>query len=107
MSMSDVADALLYLFGFWRFVLSKQFRRDCLSRFRRMSGGSKALELLNALVSTAIGLGVPFLFVYVVLSHRFGLGSVDTCLDSGGSYDYIQCECDYGSNHPVLEDHEC
>lgn len=32
---------------------------------------------------------------------------VDKCLDSGGSYNYNQCECDYQSDHEFKEYHEC
>jgi hypothetical protein len=32
---------------------------------------------------------------------------VDHCLDSGGSYNYDQCECDYKMNHSFKENHEC
>ncbi len=34
-------------------------------------------------------------------------GSVDSCLDSGGSYDYQRCTCDFDKNHPYQEVHSC
>jgi hypothetical protein len=32
---------------------------------------------------------------------------VDDCVDTGGSYNYDQCECDYNKNHSFKENHEC
>lgn len=31
----------------------------------------------------------------------------DICLDSGGSYNYEICECDYELSHPYKKVHQC
>jgi len=36
-----------------------------------------------------------------------GCNDVDKCLDSGGSFDYENCRCDYENKHPYLKAHEC
>lgn len=32
---------------------------------------------------------------------------VDSCLDSGGSYDYENCRCDHDNNHEFKKMHNC
>ena len=47
---------------------------------------------------------------YLVLLMSIGIiacGKVDSCLDSGGSYNYDKCECDFNISHPYKEKHNC
>lgn len=32
---------------------------------------------------------------------------IDACLDHGGSFDYVKCECDFKENHEYKESHSC
>ena len=32
---------------------------------------------------------------------------IDACLDNGGSFDYVKCECDFKENHESIEPHSC
>ena len=32
---------------------------------------------------------------------------IDSCLDSGGSYNYDECSCDHKATHPFKAQHEC
>jgi hypothetical protein len=36
-----------------------------------------------------------------------GWFQIDRCLDSGGSFDYQACSCDYEVSHTHMEDHQC
>ena len=103
--MDNLLEAIGYLFGFWRFLFSNRYRSDCLSRFNRHGVARKFLDLIGALVSISIGLGLPVIAVYIVLFN--GSVAVDTCLDSGGSFNYKTCTCDYEVNHPYIEKHQC
>jgi hypothetical protein len=38
-----------------------------------------------------------------ILAHK----EIDSCLDSGGSYNYETCSCDHENNHEVKKDHKC
>jgi len=105
--MDEAIEALLYLFGFWRFVFSKQFRTECIAKFKRMSFPRKCMEVIGGLVFTAVGIGLPVLVVYWVFFAGPDSASIDSCLDSGGSYNYHACECDYEISHPYIKEHQC
>lgn len=65
-------DELLgYLVGFWRFVLNKQFRIDCIAAYKRMKPARKILEIVGAMTSVFIGVGVPILLVLQIVDNRF------------------------------------
>ena len=32
---------------------------------------------------------------------------IDSCLDQGGSYNYVACKCDLQGNHEFKENHAC
>ena len=104
--MNELSEVLLYLVGFWRFVFSKQYRLDSLDRFKRMSIYNKCLNTLGAIVSTVVGLGLPIIVLAFVISLDFS-NEADTCLDSGGSYNYLKCECDHRVSHSFTKEHQC
>jgi hypothetical protein len=105
--MDEALEALQYLFGFWRFSFSKQFRAECIAKFKRMSLPRKLIEVIGGLISTAVGLGLPVLIVYWVFFTDSVAKNVDACLDSGGSFNYQSCECDYELSHLYIEKHQC
>lgn len=49
-----------------------------------------------------IGLVLVFL---LPLFHRES--AIDTCLDAGGSFNYIACECDFNKSHVIPKKHSC
>lgn len=100
-------ELILYLFGFWRFLFSTKFRRDYTSSFKRMSLGRKLLELIGALASTLVGIGVPALLVVLITLDFIINSKIDSCLDNGGSFDYQACACDYKVNHSFLSEYQC
>ena len=44
-------------------------------------------------------------FAMLILPYFMNLA--DACLDSGGSFNYHSCECDFEKNHEYKEDHQC
>ena len=100
-------ELLLYLIGFWRFVFSRQFRIDYLAAFERMNAGRKLLEIIGAATSVFVGIGLPVLIVALVVDASSFESKVDACLDSGGSFDYQACICDYKSSHPFQQRDQC
>ena len=39
---------------------------------------------------------------YLAIDFSYEFLSVDACLDSGGSYDYVKRKCDYQKNHNYI-----
>tara|TARA_Y100000815_G_scaffold267213_1_gene286408 strand:+ start:700 stop:1020 length:321 start_codon:yes stop_codon:yes gene_type:complete len=105
--MDEVLEALQYLFSFWRFVFSKRFRAECISKFKRMSLFRKCMEIAGGLASTFVGLGLLVFIVYWVFFTTSISASIDACLDGGGSFNHQLCECDYELSHPYIEKNQC
>jgi len=104
--MNELLETLLYLVSFWRFVFSKRYRLDTLDKFKRLSVYKKCLNILGAIVSVGVGLGIPVIVLVFIIGIPF-FDQVDACLDSGGSYNYQQCECDYSVSHSFSKEHQC
>ncbi len=104
--MDDLIETLLYLVSFWRFVFSKQYRIDLIAKFKRQSLYRKFLDIVGAIVSTSVGLGLPIVIILLLVGFPFS-DNADSCLDSGGSYNYQKCECDYKINHEYSKVHQC
>jgi hypothetical protein len=47
------------------------------------------------------------LIVAVVFPLIHKASSIDSCLDTGGSFNYELCECDFKKSHTVPEVHKC
>lgn len=88
--MNELLEALLYLVSFWRFIFSKRYRLNTLDKFKRLSVYKKCLNVLGAIVSVGVGLGIPII-VLVFISGTPFYDEVDACLDLGGSHNYQQC----------------
>ena len=95
------------LFGFWRFVFCKSFRRNYIDKFKQLGFSHKCMEIIGAMVATSVGIGVPVLAIYFLFIDGEVNSTIDSCLDSGGSYNYLECECDYTVNHPYIAEHQC
>ena len=63
----DLFEAGWLLFGFWRFVLSRSYRTRVLHKWREASTPHKWLGVLEAVIATVVGLGIPILVVYLLL----------------------------------------
>ena len=49
-----------------------------------------------------------FLGILAIFLVPYLMGSgIDACLDSGGSYDYKNCKCDFSNSHEVIENSTC
>jgi hypothetical protein len=53
-------------------------------------------------LGVALALLGTFLIGIVAVSYAKEFLAVDSCLDSGGSFDYSRRECDHQSNHPFV-----
>lgn len=100
-------EVILYLFGGWRLVFSKSFRKNFIAKFRKMSHFRKCIEIIVTLVSISVSTGLPVLAIYFLFTYGEVNSSIDSCLDSGGSFNYLECECDYRISHPYIGDHQC
>jgi len=49
-----------------------------------------------------LGILIAILYPYYLIESK-----IDACLDSGGSFDYAACKCDYISNHEYKENNKC
>ena len=54
--------------GFWGFLLSSRYRERCRARWRSATGSGRAAMVLNGALGMVIGLGLPALLVYLLLS---------------------------------------
>ena len=66
--------------------------------FKRESKIMIWILVLLIVLGILFGLLVPYLST---------LNEVDSCLDSGGSYNYDSCVCDHKTNHPYKAVHTC
>ena len=71
MALTDVADgleALGKLTSFWLFVGVPSYRTRQLTAFRGASPPGKALLLLEAILAAVLGLGLPTLLIWLIVS---------------------------------------
>ena len=61
-------------------------------------------KIMIFLFVTPIAIGIIVAIAYPHLSLHL---KVDKCLDSGGSFNYESCECDYKESHKLMEEHQC
>ncbi len=65
----------------------------------------KILKLVGYLLGVVLVLGFFLIAVSLILDWLMPVA--DSCLDSGGSYNYETCSCDYENSHPYKELHQC
>lgn len=66
--MSEMVEVADYLFGFWRFMFSSQYRGERLTRYHRMSRLRQMMELFGASISAVIGVGFPVIVVVMIVN---------------------------------------
>ncbi len=50
---------------------------------------------------------MKFFVLLVILLAGCAESKIDSCLDSGGSFNYDKCECDFNESHKFEEIHIC
>ncbi len=105
--MNDILELFYYLFSFWIFVFSTKFRNEWIRKFKGESVIEKGFDLLEAFISITIGLIIPIVIAVLLYKNVSFHAEVDSCLDSGGSYNYQECSCDYKNSHDADEKHQC
>jgi hypothetical protein len=71
--LGDAGEVLRYLVGFWAFLFSPQYRTDVLHRWRHAGKGTRSLMVIEGLVATIVGVGLPLLIAWF-LSQEFLAG---------------------------------
>jgi len=67
--MADLGDAgeiLTYLVGFWAFLFSPKYRARTLHAWRHASPGQRGWMMLDGVVATLAGLGLPLLVAWLL-----------------------------------------
>lgn len=77
------------------------------AKFKETSFSRKYIKSIGPLISASVGMGVAVLAIYLLLTYGEVNKSIDSCLDSGGSYNYLECHCDNKISHPYIVDHQC
>ncbi len=54
-----------------------------------------------------ITISVCFSLLAILGAYIYPSVVIDSCLDSGGSFDYEKCECDYTNSHPFIKNDNC
>ncbi len=70
--MADLGDAgeiLAYLVGFWAFLFSPKYRARTLHAWRQAGRGQRVWMMLDGVVATLAGLGLPLLIAWLVARH--------------------------------------
>lgn len=68
--MADLGDAgeiLRYTVGFWAFLFHRGYRNRTLRRWRDAGAGARGLMVLEGVVTTLIGLGLPLLLGWILV----------------------------------------
>ena len=67
MALDDTIEFFSYFIGFWLFIFNKDYRNNWFLDFWKASFIGKVFQIIIALPSIAIGLGVPLLLIYLVV----------------------------------------
>ena len=71
---------------------------DINTHFRKESKIMIGVLLLPIIISAIMVLIWPLIFPVT---------KIDICLDNGGSFDYVNCKCDFQNSHESKEEHLC
>lgn len=66
--LGDTGEVVWYLVGFWAFLLSPKYRTTALAKWRQAGTGTRSLMIIDGVVATIVGLGLPTLIVWL-LTH--------------------------------------
>ena len=64
--LGDTGEVIRYLVGFWAFLFSPRYRTEVLRRWRDAGKGTRSLMVLEGLVATIAGVGLPLLIAWLV-----------------------------------------
>jgi len=66
LELLETAETAGYLLGFWGFLFSSRYRAQVLARWRAAGPSRRAQLGLEGAISTAIGVGIPAIIIWVV-----------------------------------------
>ena len=73
-----------------------------------MAGINKLLKneskIMLLILAGPLAIGLALAFLLPLFYHE---NQIDTCLDSGGSFNYETCACDLNQSHTVPKVHNC
>jgi hypothetical protein len=64
--LGDTGEILRYLVGFWAFLLSPRYRVRTLHACRHAGRGQRGWMILEGVVATLVGLGLPLLIAWLL-----------------------------------------
>jgi hypothetical protein len=70
--------------------INKHFKRETI------------LMLGIILFPVVVGILISLIMPWILTPSK-----IDSCLDSGGSYNYESCSCDHEKNHEFKKGHKC
>lgn len=59
---------LRYLVGFWAFLFSPKYRANTLRRWGQAGWGQRSLVILEGVIATGVGLGLPLMFAWLLVA---------------------------------------
>jgi hypothetical protein len=71
--LGDAGDVVRYLVGFWAFLFSPKYRTGALHRWHHASPGTRSLMVIEGLIATIVGVGIPLLVAWI-FSQEFLAG---------------------------------
>ena len=63
--LGDAGDVVRYLVGFWAFLFSPKYRTSALHRWRHAGAGTRSLMVIEGLIATIVGMGLPLLIAWL------------------------------------------
>jgi uncharacterized membrane protein HdeD (DUF308 family) len=64
--LGDAGEILAYLVGFWAFLFSPAYRARTLNTWRHADRAQRGWMVLDGVVATLVGLGLPLLIVWLL-----------------------------------------
>ena len=70
--LGDSGEILTYLVGFWAFLLSPRYRGRTLDAWRHADRRQRGWMVLDGVVATLVGLGLPLLAAWILAGKLIG-----------------------------------
>ena len=64
--LGDAGEVVRHLVGFWAFLFSPKYRTSVLDRWRHAGAGTRSLMVVEGLVATIVGVGLPLLLAWLL-----------------------------------------
>lgn len=71
--LGDAGEVMRYLVGFWAFLFSPKYRASVQHRWRHAGLGTRSLMVVEGLIATTVGVGLPLLIAWL-FSQQFLAG---------------------------------